>query len=411
MNSNFFKKNNSFLSNSFYLYLSHFADFLLPFIARTIGAIEFGKIGLAQTFGLSIILFMEFGSTLMATREVARVKGNKVKLKEFIEELTTFKIFLIPIVIATSIIIIFLVPVFLNNPHYVFFVVTGSIFQGISPNWYFQGIEKMKKTALSKLIFRSVGFALIVLFIKSPNDGWIVLASFSLSSALICAYLYYELVKKIGFLSLSLFNKSKFIFEKSIYSFLITLVPVIYQNISVFALSVFVSPIQLGFFFGANRIYRAFNSLFSPVSQAFFPRISSLNSQNKIAFEKLIKSYLLLLTSVGIIFFVVIYLFTENIIYVLLGNEFAESKKLLRIFSFVLPLTAISNALGRQWMMALNKEFFYSIIQIFSSIISLILLLFLIDGFGVKSFPISLILYEGLTIFLIFLFLIYKSKG
>ena len=60
-----FSKNTIFAS-SIYLYLSHFADyilalFFLPFIAKTIGAIEFGKIGLAQSFGILIILIIEFG--------------------------------------------------------------------------------------------------------------------------------------------------------------------------------------------------------------------------------------------------------------------------------------------------------------------------------------------------------------
>ena len=98
MFSNYINENKrSLLTNSFYLYLSHFADyilalFLLPFIARSIGAIEFGKIGLTQTFGMLIILLMEFGSSLMATREVARLKKDKPNLKHFIEQLiTSFK--------------------------------------------------------------------------------------------------------------------------------------------------------------------------------------------------------------------------------------------------------------------------------------------------------------------------------
>ena len=45
-----YKKHNYFISNSFYLYISNFADYMImlifiPFIARKIGAVEFGKIG------------------------------------------------------------------------------------------------------------------------------------------------------------------------------------------------------------------------------------------------------------------------------------------------------------------------------------------------------------------------------
>ena len=86
MISKIFKRiRNPLVTNSFYLYLSHFADyffaiFLLPFIAKTLGIIEFGEIGLAQTFGVFIILFIEFGSSLMATREISKEKNNLNKM-------------------------------------------------------------------------------------------------------------------------------------------------------------------------------------------------------------------------------------------------------------------------------------------------------------------------------------------
>ena len=93
---------NPVVTNSFYLYLSHFADyllglFILPFIARTVGPEELGRIGLAQTFGIFIVLFMEFGFPLMATKKVAIEKNNIDKLKLFMGRVFTFKLFLIRI--------------------------------------------------------------------------------------------------------------------------------------------------------------------------------------------------------------------------------------------------------------------------------------------------------------------------
>ena len=63
----------TFLSNSIYLYLSYFSDYLLaiiflPFVSRALGAAEFGKVGIAQTLGILIILFVEFAH-LIATRK------------------------------------------------------------------------------------------------------------------------------------------------------------------------------------------------------------------------------------------------------------------------------------------------------------------------------------------------------
>ena len=77
------------VANSFYLYMAYFADYLLaliilPFIARVLGPEELGYVGLVQTFGLFILLIMEFGFPLMATREIAKNKNDQVKTKKLI---------------------------------------------------------------------------------------------------------------------------------------------------------------------------------------------------------------------------------------------------------------------------------------------------------------------------------------
>ncbi len=416
MVSFFNKSKTSLINNSFYLYLSHFADyiltlFLLPFIARTIGAVELGIIGLMQSFGLLIVLFIEFGSSLIATRQVARTKKDYFALKSFIEDLTLFKIYLLPLAFIALFASIIFVPIFNNNPYYVVIVFTGAIFNGISPVWYFQGIEKMKIIAFSKLFFRSISFILIIFFVKSPSDSWIVLASFSLSSTLICLFLFREITKKHGLLVLKRHNQTKFIFSKSIPSFLITIIPMIYQNTSLILLSVFVNPVQLGLFYGAIRIYRAFNTLFSPISQAFFPIISSVENKNKSESRFLLRNYLFIIITIGLLFLFLNYRFAEEIILIILGNEFLASNGLLKIFSIVLPLTAISNALGRQWLMVINKDLFYSFVQIFSSLIALIAFLFFVNAHGVRAYPLSLIFYEISSIIIILLFLISNERA
>ena len=85
----------------------------------------------------------------------------------------------------------------------------------------------------------------------------------------------------IGLIKLSSPRNSLVIFWDSIYSFFITLMPVISQNINLILLSIYINPLELGYYFGASRIYRAFNTLFGPFSQAFFPAISAAQDSTK----------------------------------------------------------------------------------------------------------------------------------
>ena len=177
------KFKNPVIKNSIYLYAYQFIDyflalFFLTIIARTIGAEEFGKIGLAQSFGIFLVLFMEFGFSLMATRKVAQTKNNLQELKIFIGQIVTFKIFLIIPAMLLTVALILAIPTFYNKPIYIILVSIEAIFYGLNPSWYFRGVEKMKKIVTSKIIFRGLALLIIINFVKSPKDAWIVLASF-----------------------------------------------------------------------------------------------------------------------------------------------------------------------------------------------------------------------------------------
>ena len=404
-----------FLKNSFYLYLSHFADYFilllfLPFISRILGAEEFGRISLSQTFSIFIILLIEFGNPLYAARKVAKIKQDNEKLRLFIGQLFTSKILLIPILTLLGFICVFFIPIFNENPHYIIIVILGAFFQGISPTWFFQGIESMKKIAVSKIFFRLFGFLTMLYFVKSSNDGWIVLFIYSLISFLICMYLLFEMLKITGSFSLSNIDEVKNIYHKSRNSFFITIFPIVYQNISMLVLSIYVGPYQLGIYYGANRIYRAFNSLYSPLGQAFFPRITATNSINAISAYKLLKSFFLLITFIGISFYLIILFFSDQIILILLGENFSSSKNVLIIFGGVLPLTAVSHALGRQWLMVKNKDSIYAFCQFISSLIGFLCFVLTVKKLGIISFPISLLFFESSSILLILFILLFKIK-
>ena len=199
------------------------------------------------------------------------------------------------------------------------------------------------------------------------------------------------------------------IFWESLSTFLISVVPVIYQNISLFIASVFVNPAYLGFYYGANRIYRAFNTLYGPISQAFFPALSSANTPNKFKLKNLIKKYFLLMILIGTLFFLINFFLAEFIILNFLGKDFSGAVELLKLFSIVLPLTAVSNSIGRQWLLATNKDFYYFSIQSFSSIIAFSFFLLNINGIGIKALPTSIIIFEVSTIISVLLLIIFKK--
>ena len=356
-----------------------------------------------------MILLFEFGSPLYLTREVAFLRKRRTYLNSLVMNSIFMKLFLFPLGILLTLISIKYIPIFHQNPSFVYIVLIGSFFQGISPTWYYVGLEKMKKIGLSKIFFRTVGFIFIFVFVRTPEDSWIVLIGYSLTSFLICLYLFIEIFKEIKTIKLPNFNDIQKLFCKSVSSFFITFFPVFYQSLSIILLSLYVGPFQLGIFYGANRIYRAMNSLFSPMGQAFFPRIAYTSSNDLIKAKNLIKSAAALFLFFGTTLFILLLIFSSEIIFILLGEQFLESSKILILFGSVLPLTAISHVFGRQWMMAINQESDFSKVQFLSSSFSFLIFIYIIKDFTVMAIPISLIAYEISSIILMIFFCYYKK--
>ena len=138
--------------------------------------------------------------------------------------------------------------------------------------------------------------------------------------------------------------------------FLITFIPIIHQNVTAFLVGLYFGPIKLGLFLGASKIYRSVNSLYGPAADAVYPRLIFLYQTNKNRSKQLLKNYFYFIFSMGLFLGTMIFLFAEKISLTLLGPEFQGSEALLKIFAIVLPLTAITNTIGRQQMLVEMKE-------------------------------------------------------
>jgi PST family polysaccharide transporter len=269
------------------------------------------------------------------------------------------------------------------------------------PIWFFQGIERLKIVAFSKIFFRAIGFIIIFIFINDEQDAWIVLMAHTITSGLIFSYLIYSMINIVGRIKLSKIKDLDVLWHNSAWVFLLSIIPVIYQNSAALLLELKLSTFQLGLYFGTFKIYRSFNTLYGPIGQAVYPRLIVSNAKDKESSIKLKWRVFWLMLSLGLFFCCILIFFPKIIISILLGNEYLKASRTLQLFGLVLPLTAISHVLGRQWMLVQRNEKKYSIILIIGLLISFIFLIFFINKLGIQSIPISLILYELTTILMI----------
>ena len=406
MNSKFLNNfNRPLITNPFYLYFSNFSDsilllLLLPFLARIFGPTNIGEIGLSQSIGLIFLIILEYGFAVSATKSIAS-HTSLSKDKFLVGQIFSFKLYLLPVIIFFAYLISVIHPVFINKPYLIIISTIDIIFQSLSPSWYFKGKQRFKYLAITKIIFRLLAFCMIFLFVKSSADVWLYLSLLAFSSFLILIAQIFAMIKEVGRLRLYKWGKIKPVLKSSTYNFIIISLPTIFNNIGILLLSYFANPIYVGYYFGVSKIIRAFNTLYSPIFESFFPYIVKVYKEDKkIAYNRM-KTYSQIVLSMGVIFFIIVWFLSENIILLILGEQFLESESYLRAFGFLLPLVIPGYIWGNQWMIVLGKEKKFSQISVFTNFIGILTLSFLIPKFLIYAIPISIGISELLKIFLI----------
>ena len=305
---------NNFVKNSFYLYLTNFFDsilllLILPFIARIFGPTIIGEIGLSQSIGLIYLIIIEYGFNVTATKRIA-TKNDNESIRLLVGQIYSFKLLLIPIIILSNFVLININSVFNEKPFLLIIVTIDVIFQGLTPNWYFKGIQKFKYLGYTKVAFRILALVAIINLVNFKSDSWVYLSLLCLSSFLIELFQIIIMLSQIGKVKLQSIKKTKPLLKTASHNFLIYFLPTLFNNTGIFVLSYFATPVMIGYYYGISKIHRAFNTLYSPIFESFFPYIAKEYSKNEKKALSIMLFYSFIIILIGIVFFSIIIFFS-----------------------------------------------------------------------------------------------------
>ncbi len=161
----------NFLSLSALQAMNMFLPLLvLPYLVKTLGIDKFGLINFAVSIIAYFNILVSFGFELSATRRVSMNRGNIDKISEIFSTVMLIKISLL----ILSLFILYMLILFNDTIskysllyYATFGIVIGNV---IFPDWFFQGMEKMKYITYINVISRVSFTILIFLIVKTPED-------------------------------------------------------------------------------------------------------------------------------------------------------------------------------------------------------------------------------------------------
>lgn len=353
----------------------------LPFLARTLGPEGFGVLAIVQSLAQYLSLLVEYGFTLSATREVARYRDNKKHLAEILGGVLGARFLLSLGVIVLAMLLSQVVPVLRDHAVLLWAGVFWAVMLGMSPIWYFQGQERLRSVALLEALTKSLGVIGIFAFVREPEDAYKVLLAQGLATALATFVAWRWAWLEVGFIwpKLSVVRNA---FDTGWRIFFAGAFISLYTSANSFILGLFVSPQQVGFFAGADRLTRAALSLLQPSIRVYLPKFSHLVEYDPNAARALFRRNTLLSLFFGVVGVIVLWFTAPVIVRLFLGDGYESSVKIMYILGLIILPVSLASVWGTQWMLAnkLDRELTY--IYIGAGLLNVVLAFALIPKMG-----------------------------
>jgi len=319
---------------------------LLPYLTRTLGADNFGKIAFAQAFVTYFILLTDFGFNTSSTQEIVRVREDKVALSKVFWSTTITKLIFafVSLLIFTTLLIT--IPKLQQMYLLLLIAFTGVLSTVLFPIWLFQGLEKMSHITWFNVIPRVLVLVCTFIFVKQKSDYMLALTiqtTGTFLSALACTILILS-QKTLKFYLPGFIDIQRTVVE-GWHIFASGVATNLYTTTNTVVLGFLSNDSAVGIFSASEKIIRAIISLFSSVSQVTFPRINTYYHESKeraLHFgNKVLKVAAFSTFVTGILLLV----FAPLIVRILFGiSQYAETIVILRISSFI-PFFSICNGI------------------------------------------------------------------
>jgi PST family polysaccharide transporter len=272
-----------------------------------------------------------------------------------------------------------------------------AMLRGLSPLWYFQGIERVRG-AVAVDSASKIGAALgVLLLVRSPEDGWRVLALQAAFAGVSTALLTARMAREVRLLAPT-FHSAIATLQRSGRVFAVRAASGLFIQGNTLILAGLASPLAVSFFGGAERIVRASINLLQPLTQAILPRISFLSVADPVHGRRTIERCLLVVGGIGAAFAVVTFAGAPVLTRVLLGPGYEGAVPVMRVLAMLPLLVAIDTVLGVFWALPFGHERDFLGAVVAAGITNIGLALALVPRLGALGMGVAVVLAEAVIL-------------
>lgn len=331
---------------------------VFPYLMVTLGAEKFGYIGFSMSIIQYLMLIVDFGFNLSATKRVALHKDDKEKLEQIVSSTLLAKLGLLLLSFFILLIFAFAIPrfaIYSSTMLVLFLMVVANTFSFI---WLFQGLGKIRVISFVNIISKLTILPLTFILVKREND-YLMAASiqsgvYVFGAIITCVILYRN--KYISNWVHTTAHNVKVELRASYPIFLSTAASSIYTASYAVILAYFSNPVEVGKYTAVEKIMRGFCYLILiPITQSFYPKISSMSVSKSQDASKLIRKISIFVFGIMILVFILMF-FCSPYLVDFLGKNYQGSLAIFRIMSVIPIFISLGGIFGQLGILAMGTD-------------------------------------------------------
>ena len=327
-----------------------------PYVSRVLMAAGNGKVATASAVITYFNMFASLGIPTYGIRACAKVRDDRDKLSQTVQELLIINSVTMLITCAAFVFTVALVPEFAAEKELYVITGIGMVLTMFAITGLYNALEQYAYITVCNLLVKLVSLVLMLLMVKSPDD-YILYGGITVFAS--SASYVFNFVYALRFISFK---------KKGPYNFRVHMKPIIrffamsaatsvYTNLDVVMLRFMKGDTEVGYYNAAIKVKTILTTLITSLGTVLLPRLSYYVKQNeKERFYQMIGKAVNFVVIAGLPLTVYFMLYADESILFLAGEGYEGSVLPMIVLMPTVLLIGLSNITGIQILTPQNLE-------------------------------------------------------
>lgn len=345
----------------------------VPYETRILGPETYGVLGAATAAMVYFQLVVDFGFLLSATEEVSFHREDRTHLSRLLTQVTVSKLCLSVLSGLVLLVLCRVIAPWREKTGLYFLFFLSAVLTSLMPDYLYRGMEKMSAITIRTVAIRAFFTAAIFVFLKKPEDLFVVPVLNIIGNGVAMLAAYYDLHKRFSVhLTRVTVRETWGAMKRSSVFFLSRIATTAYTSLNTVLLDMITaSGAATGFYTAADKLITTGKNALTPISDSMYPYMARNRD------FKLVKKLLLIALPPIALFCAVFYIWAEPLCIWLLGPEYGPAGQVLRAMLPVGVITLPNYILGFPTLSAMGLSKYANYSVVFGSVLHIVNLLIL----------------------------------